>query len=159
TPGAPFLPNASGSGRVVIDRLKQGRLDARAVTADLKLAPATLEAWRFAMQGYGGTVSGDARFDLRDTRRPAYTVHAVVDSVAADAVLGAWTPARNLLAGTLDTKLEFSGAGGTPEDLKRTLTLVGLASLSRGRLGPGPAFDALARFVDIPKLRQLDFSK
>ena len=159
TPGAPFLPNATGGGHVAIDRLKQGRLDVTAVQADVTLSPAALQSPRFALQGYGGTVTGDARFDLRDTRKPAYAIHAVVDKVKADAILGAWTPIKGLLAGTLSTKLDFSGAGQTPEDLRQTLTLVGLASLVDGRLGPGPALEAVARFVKVPKLRQLDFAK
>ena len=159
TPGAPFLPNASGGGRVAIDRLKQGKLDVAAVTADVKLAPALLESPSFSLQGYGGTVTGSAKFDLSDTRKPAYAVKANVDQVKADALLSAWTPAKNLLAGTLSTKLDFSGAGQTPNDLKQTLTLVGLASLADGRLGPGPALEALAQFVKVPKLKQVDFKK
>jgi hypothetical protein len=159
TPGAPFLPNARGGGRVSIARLKQGRLDVSAVEADVKLSPAALEAPRFSLDGYGGSVHGDARFDLRDTRKPVYGVRAVVDTVKAGALLGAWTPVKDLLAGTLSTKLDFSGAGQTPDDLKRTLTLVGLAAIREGRLGPGPALEALAQFVKVPKLRQLDFAK
>lgn len=159
TPGAPFLPNATGGGRVAIDRLKQGKLDVTGVQAEVKLAPALLESPHFTLQGYGGTVSGDARFDLRDTRQPAYAIHATVDKVQADALLGVWTPVRNLLVGTLSSKLEFSGAGQTPDDLKHTLTLVGLAALSDGRLGPGPALDAIAQFVKVPKIRQVDFSR
>src|SRR5262249_62433308 len=54
TPGAPFLPNANGSGRVVIDRLKQGRLDVTAVTADLRLEPASPDARGLPVQGHGG---------------------------------------------------------------------------------------------------------
>jgi hypothetical protein len=159
TPGAPFLPNARGAGRVAIARLKQGRLDVSDVEAEVKLSPAALESPRFKLQGYGGSVRGDARFDLRDTRKPVYAVRAVVDTVKAGALLGAWTPVRDLLAGTLSTNLEFSGAGQTPDDLKRTLTLVGLAAISEGRFGPGPALEAVARFVKVPKLRQLDFRK
>jgi hypothetical protein len=87
-----------------------------------------------------------------------YAVKASVDSVKADALLSAWTPAKNLLAGTLNTKLDFSGAGPSPDDLKQTLTLVGLASLADGRLGPGPALEALAQFVKVPKLKQVDFN-
>ncbi len=158
-PGAPFLPNARGTGRVAIDRLKQGKLDVTAVQADVKLSPAALESPRFSLQGYGGSVTGDARFDLRDTRKPVYAVHAAVDKVEADALLGAWTPIRNLLAGTLSTKLTFSGAGQTPDDLKRTLTLIGLAALTEGRLGPGPALEAVAQFVKVPRIKQLDFAK
>jgi len=81
-------------------------------------------------------VTGDAKFDLSDTRKPAYAVKAVIDSVKADALLSAWTPAKNLLAGTLNTKLDFSGAGQSPNDLKQSLTLVGLASLADGRVDP-----------------------
>ncbi|HEY6195114.1 MAG TPA: AsmA-like C-terminal region-containing protein [Candidatus Eisenbacteria bacterium] len=159
TPGAPFLPNATGGGHVSIDRLKHGKLDVSAVQAEVKLAPAELQSPHFALQGYGGTVTGDARFDLRDTRRPVYAVHTTIDKVKADAILGAWTPVKNLLAGTLSSKLEFSGAGQTPDDIKHSLTLVGLAALTDGHLGPGPALDALAQFVKVPKLRQLDFSR
>ena len=157
TPGAPFLPNARGGGRVAIDRLIQGKLDVAAVTADVKLAPAMLESPKFSLQGYGGTVTGEAKFDLSDTRKPAYAVKAVIDSVKADALLSAWTPARNLLAGTLNTKLDFSGAGQSPSDIKQSLTLVGLASLANGRLGPGPALEAIAQLVKVPKLKQVDF--
>ena len=157
TPGAPFLPNARGTGKVSIDRLKQGKLDVAAVRADVKLEPAMLESPKFSLQGYGGTVTGDAKFDLSDTRKPAYSVKAVVDSVKADALLSAWTPAKNLLAGTLNTKLDFSGAGQSPNDLKQTLTLVGLASLADGHLGPGPALEAISQLVKVPKLKQVDF--
>jgi hypothetical protein len=157
TPGAPFLPNARGGGRVAIDRLIQGKLDVAAVAADVKLAPALLESPKFSLRGYGGTVTGNARFDLSDTRKPAYAVKAVIDSVNADALLSAWTPAKNLLTGTLNTKLDFSGAGQSPNDIKQSLTLVGLASLADGRLGPGPALEAIAQLVKVPKLKQVDF--
>jgi uncharacterized protein involved in outer membrane biogenesis len=159
TPGAPFLPNARGGGRVAIDRLIQGKLDVSAVAADVKLEPAMLESPKFSLQGYGGTVTGEAKFDLSDTRKPAYAVKATIDKVKADALLSAWTPMKNLLAGTLSTQLVFSGAGQTPNDLKQTLTLVGLAALTDGRLGPGPALEAIAQLVKVPKLKQVDFQK
>ncbi len=159
TPGSPFLPNATGGGRVAIDRLKQGKLDVTAVLADVKLSPALLESPKFSLQGYGGTVTGDASFDLRDTRKPATAVHAVVSKVRADAILGVWSPVKDLLVGTLSTNLDFAVAGQTPEDVKRTLTLMGLAALTDGRLGPGPALAAVAEHVKVPKFKQLDFAK
>jgi hypothetical protein len=159
TPGAPFLPNASGGGHVAIDRLKQGKLDVTNVLADVTLEPAQLSSPKFSLQGYGGTVTGNARFDLRDTRKPAYAVKALVDKVKADAILGAWTPVEGLLAGTMSTNLDFSGAGQTPDDIKHTLTLIGLAVLTDGRLGPGPTLEKVAQFVQVPKFKQLDFAK
>jgi uncharacterized protein involved in outer membrane biogenesis len=157
TPGAPFLPNAKGGGRVHIDRLIQGKLDVKDVNATVSLAPAALEAPNFSLTGYGGSITGNAKFDLRDTRKPAYAIQAKVANVQADSLLSAWTPAKGLLRGTLSTDLTFSGAGQQPDDVKRTLTLVGLASLAQGQLGPGPSLEAIAQLVKIPQLREVKF--
>ncbi len=157
TPGAPFLPNAEGGGQVRIARLKQGRLDVADVEAGVRLEPAVLESPSFRMKGYGGTVEGSARFDLRDTQRPAYAVKTQVKSVKADALLATWTPIEGLLRGTLSSDFDFSGQGQSPEDLKRTLTLVGLAAFAEGQLGPGPTLDAVAQVVRIPALKQVAF--
>jgi len=157
TPGAPFLPNAKGGGKVAIDRLKQGRLDVAKVAAEVALAPAALDASSFSMQGYGGTVRGSAHFDLKDTRKPLYAVKAKIANVQADDILSAWTPAKGLLKGTLGTDLDFSGRGQTPDDIKRSLTLRGLAQLVQGQFGPGPTLEAVAQFVKIPKLREVKF--
>lgn len=157
TPGAPFLPNAAGGGKVAIGRLRQGKLDVSNVVADVTLAPARLDSPRFSLSGYGGTIAGSAKFDLSDTRKPAYALKTLVQNVKANALLSAWTPAKDLVQGTLSTNLDFSGAGNEPKDLVRTLTLVGLASLSEGQLGPGPALEALASFVKVPALKQVRF--
>ena len=157
TPGAPFLPNAAGGGKVAIDRLKQGKLDVTNVKADVTLSPARLDSPHFSLNGYDGTIQGSAKFDLRDTRKPVYSLKTVVDHVQANALLTAWTPAKDLVQGTLSTNLDFSGAGNERKDLVRTLTLVGLAALSEGQLGPGPTLDAIAAFVKVPAFKQVHF--
>jgi hypothetical protein len=157
TPGAPFLPNAKGGGAVAIDRLKQGKLDVTHVAAQVALSPAALASPAFSLQGYGGTVNGSAQFDLRDTRKPVYAVKANVASVQANDILSAWTPAKGLLAGTLNSNIDFSGIGLAPDDVKRSLTLVGLAQLAQGQLGPGPTLEAIASFVKVPRLHEVKF--
>ncbi len=157
TPGAPFLPNAKGGGKVSITHLRQGALDVKNVSATVALAPAALDAQNFSLQGYGGDIAGSAKFDLRDTAKPAYEIRTKVTDVNADSLLSVWTPAKNLLRGTLSTDLTFSGAGDQPADLKRTLTLVGLAALSDGQLGPGPTLQAIADLVKVPQLREVKF--
>ncbi len=155
--GAPFLPNAQGGGKVAIGRLKQGKLDVTQVAANVTLAPAQLSSEAFSLQGYGGTVRGNARFDLRDTQKPVYAIKAMVENVQADDILSAWTPAKGLIHGTLGTTLDFSGRGSQPEDIKRSLTLIALASLAEGKLGPGPSLKAVADFVKIPQLSEVKF--
>lgn len=159
TSGAPALPNARGTGRVAIARLRQDRLDVSDVRAEVRLEPGVCEVTSFACAGYGGRVRGEARFDLRDAARPGYRVRARVDEVLADSLLGAWTPLDGLVRGTLGTTLDLSGEGLSRADLERTLTLVGLAALREGRIGPGPTLDAIASFVRLPSLRQLDVAR
>src|SRR5262249_35573943 len=64
TPGSPVLPNARGSGRVEIARLKSQKLDVANVTARLVLTPGVIEVPEFAFDGYGGAVRGAGKFDL-----------------------------------------------------------------------------------------------
>jgi AsmA protein len=157
TPGAPILPNATGEGRITIARLRSQKLDVQDVAARVRLDPGVLAVPEFSMRAYGGTALGNARFDLRDPARPAYSVKTQVDSLEADAILSAWTPVKGLLHGSLGSTVDISGAGLTPDDVKRTITAVGLALVADGTLGPGPALEAVSRFVKVPALKQVRF--
>ena len=157
TPGAPVLPNATGEGRITIARLRSQKLDARDVAARVRLEPGVLSVPEFSLRAYGGTAMGNARFDLSDPARPAYAVKTQVDSLEADEVLSAWTPLKGLLRGRVTTTLDLSGAGVTPDDLRSTITAIGLALVTDGTLGPGPALGAVARYTKIPALQQLRF--
>jgi len=157
TPGAPILPNAAGGGRVRIGRLLNQKLDAQNVDARVQLEPGVLIVPQYAMRAYGGTAAGNLRFDARDPAKPAFTIKSQIDSLDADALLSAWTPARGLLHGSLGTTLSLGGEGMTPAELKRTITAVGLAAVANGTLGPGPALDAVARATHIPALKEVRF--
>jgi hypothetical protein len=155
TPGAPFLPNASGGGTVQIARLKNQKLDIADVRATVALEPAVLAVPEFSAAGYGGRVGGRARFDLTDTTVPRFDVKATVSNVQANDLLSAWTPAHDLLNGSLSTSIDLAGAGDEPKELARTLTAHGLAAITDGTLGPGPALEAIARFTKMPDLQSL----
>jgi len=155
--GAPVLPNATGGGNVSIGRLRNGALDVRNVVASVAFEPAVMNVPKYAMDGYGGKIAGDARFDLRNPKSPVFAVKAKLDTLQADALLSAWTPAKGLLRGALSTDLDMSGAGSTPEQLKRTITAAGLAAIANGQLGPGPALEAIASVTKIPDLKQMYF--
>jgi hypothetical protein len=155
--GGPVLPNARGEGKVRIARLKQQKLDVANVSADVALEPAVLGVPAFALDGYGGAVRGDARFDLTDPTLPVYRVNAKIDSVQADALLSAWTPVKGLIDAGLSTSLDLSGAGAEPDQIKRSLTAIGLAALANGQIGPGPSLEAIAQFVRIPAFREVRF--
>jgi uncharacterized protein involved in outer membrane biogenesis len=157
TPGPTLLPNAAGAGRVRIGRLRQKQLDVQNVDARVTFDPTTLSVSPFLLDGYGGRVAGNAKFDLRNPANPGFTVKARVDSVEADALLSAWTPAKGLMRGALNTTLDLSGTGTRPQDLARSLTAVGLAAMTSGELGPTPALSAIAQLTGVPAFSKMSF--
>lgn len=155
--GGPVLPNATGGGIAEIGRLKRGKLDVSNVVARVALEPAVMVVPSFGFDGYGGTVRGSGRFDFHDPALPEIRLDATVDSVEADVLLSTWTPAKDFLRGSMSTNLGLSLAGLTPEQVKRTITAAGLASIANGSMGPGPALEAIAAVTKMPKLEQLRF--
>jgi hypothetical protein len=153
TPGSPLAPNASGGGHVKIGRLRNQKLDVSHVDAKVTLEPSVVTVPAFALDGYGGKVAGNARFDLHDPVKPVFAVKAKADSVDADQLLSAWTPVRGLLKGKLGTTLDLSGEGQTPDLLARSLTAQGLAAFASGTIGPAPALEAIAKAIGIPSAR------
>jgi hypothetical protein len=142
---------------VTIARLRQGKLDVSQVNSTVTFDPRSLSAPDFALDGYGGRVSGSANFDLSNPARPAFHVKAKVDTVQADALLSSWTPAKNLLKGALSTTLDLSGSGTQPDQLRRTLTAVGQAVVANGEFGPAPALDAIAALTKIKSFQKITF--
>lgn len=155
-PGGPLLPNATGTGTVDIARLKRDRLDVANVKAEVGLAPGVVEVPAFTFDGYGGEVAGKARFDLAVRERPVFALNARVADVKANDILSAWTPADGLIHGSLNSNIELSGEGLTANDLARSLTAVGLASIANGTFGPGPTLTKIAEFTSIPQFKTLD---
>jgi len=157
TPGPTLLPNAAGSGSVRLGRLKRGPLDVQNVSASVTFDPTSLTVSPFTLAGYGGRIAGTARFDLRDPAHPGFAIKARADSVEADSLLSAWTPAKGLLRGGLHTTIDLSGTGTQPAELARSLTAVGLAAVTSGELGPTPALTSIAKMTGVPSFEKLSF--
>lgn len=155
--GPPVMLNATGGGRVAIDRLVNQKLDVAAVRANVSLEPGIINASSFSAHAYGGELGGSARLDLRDPANPAVTLKGRVDSLSANDLLSTWTPAKNFLQGSLNTALDFSVTGATPEQMLRSLTAIGVAQMLRGQMGPGPVLTEIAKVVKIPALERLHF--
>ncbi len=158
--GPPIVLNATGGGNVRIDRLINQKLDVTNVRAQVGLQPGIMSAPSFALNAYGGAITGSGSFDLRDPKRPAIALKTTLDSLSADAFVGTWVKAaKSLVQGTLNTTLDFSVAGATPDEMKRTLTAIGLATLLNGQIGPSPVLTQIAQVARIPALGQLKLTQ
>jgi uncharacterized protein involved in outer membrane biogenesis len=155
-PGGPIALNAVGGGRVEIGRLRNQKLDVEEVVANVAVQPAVIAVPSFALRAYGGAVTGRARFGLADPANPSYAVSGRADTVRVDRFLAAWTPAKALLEGVTGATFDLSGDGVRPEQLRGTLTALGIAQLAQGRLR-GPVMDAIALATRTPSLSEVSF--
>lgn len=155
-PGGPIALNARGGGRIAIARLKNDKLDVSDLAASVAVEPGALALPSFSLAGYGGRITGSARLGFADPARPSFAVKGRADSVQADAFLSAWSPAKGILNGTVSTDFDFAGEGTAPAQVRRTLTAIGRASLSDGRLG-GPVLAAIAQVAGVPQFAELRF--
>jgi hypothetical protein len=154
--GGPVVLNARGGGRVEIARLRNQKLDVEDVVANVAVAPGVISVPSFALRGYGGTVTGSARFGFEDPANPSFAVKGRADTIQVDRFLSAWSPASGVVTGVASTDFDFSGDGVRPEQLQSSLTALGLALLAEGRLG-GPVMDAIALATRTPGLREVRF--
>ena len=155
-PGGPLALNAKGGGRVEIARFRNQKLDVEDVVANVAVEPAVIGVPSFALRAYGGAVTGSARFGFQDPANPTFAVKGRADTVQVDRFLSAWSPAKGVVTGVASTSFDFSGDGVQPEQLKSSLTALGLALLAEGRLG-GPVMEAIATATRTPGLREVRF--
>jgi hypothetical protein len=155
--GNPVLPNATGHGAVTIAHLKSKRLDVSQVTAAVDLAPTQLKVSSYSVQAYGGTATGTAHFDLTNPALPAFGLETSLHQIDPNDLLSQWTPARGLIHGTLDANLSLGGQGSTAEIIKQSLNANGLAAVTNGRIGPGPALRAIAQATGIQAFENIQF--
>ena len=155
-PGGPLALNAKGGGRVEIARLRNQKLDVEDVVANVAVEPAVVSVPSFALRGYGGAVTGSARFGFQDPANPSFTVKGRADTIQVDRLLSAWSPAHGVVTGVASTNFDLSGDGARPDQLRRSLTALGLALVAEGHLG-GPVMEAIAQATRTPGLRDVRF--
>lgn len=152
--GDLVLPYARGGGRIAIGEFKNGKVEIEALAAEVTLEPTSIAASRFGGRIYEGTMNGSARFDVQNSAHPRLAVSARLDSARVERLLGTWVPPGNWLSGGLGTSLDLDG---DLADLRRSITLAGLATVWNGTLGHAPVFDRIATFAKMPAFKKVNF--
>jgi hypothetical protein len=153
----PMLPfNARGGGDVRIGRFINQKLDVTNVRARIALTPNHLDVPSFGLDAYGGRIAGAASLGLENAAKPTFALKGRADSLSTDAFLSTFTPAHGVLTGIASTNFDLSGEGALPDQIKRSITALGLAAVLDGKLS-SPVFDAIAQIAHVPALRHLEF--
>jgi hypothetical protein len=151
------LPPVRAEGTFEVGSLHLRQLDAERARGRFTYGHGVTAVEDFALDAYGGKSSGRAWFDLRDPAVPRYQLDATAEGMDANAVLGAWTGAKNVAFGTLNMTIDLDGSGLTVAEVARGLSVKGLAQVLGGRLAGSRVFAKLAEFTGVDRFRILSF--
>ncbi len=151
------LPRVRAEGTVAIGRLTMRRFSATDLVGRVRYANGVTSVDEAVCAAYDGRMRGTAWFDLSERADPRYVVRATADSLDANALLTAWTPARDLAFGKLQMSIELDGKGLGPQDVAQSLTATGLAQILGGRLAGSRVLAQIAEFTGVDRFRLLSF--
>jgi len=109
--------------------------------------------------------AGKGKFSLVsdvDLSKPGYTYNfsSSIDSLHADEVVNSFFPkAKNTVFGILSSTFQLSGAGTTPENVKKNLVGSGNFNVKNGKITNSKLPETLAQFLGIDELRTIVLKK
>jgi AsmA protein len=169
--GAAELPLATlrklnVDGNLSVGKLKIARLKLGDIKLGIKAAGGIIRANPLAAQLYGGSYRGDLRLDAR-----GQVLQLGMDENLSTVEIGPLSQdllQKDLVAGTGNVRLQLTGAGLSPDELKRTVTGNIGFSLQNGRVNGINLLDVIQKdyvkyvqslAIDAGKLNQTVFSK
>jgi AsmA protein len=169
--GAAELPLATlrkldVDGSLSIGKLKIARLKLNNIKLGIKAAEGVIRANPLAAQLYGGSYRGDLRLDARGR-----ALQLSMDENLSAVEIGPLSQdllQKDLVAGTGNVRLQLTGTGLSPDELKRTVTGNIGFSLKNGRVNGINLLDVIQKdyvkyvqglAIDAGKLNQTVFSK
>ncbi len=151
------LPPVRVEGTFEVASLHLRKLDAERARGRFTYGHGVTAIDEFALDAWGGSASGRAWLDFRDRAKPHYQLAATARDMNANAVVSAWTKAKDVAYGTLQMTIDLDGSGLTGADVARGLTVKGLAQVLGGRLAGATVFARLAEFTGVDRFRILSF--
>jgi hypothetical protein len=119
---APFLLQASATGKIAVDKLELGKSDCTQFTADLVLHDGKLKLANLKAQTLGGKTTGEWQADF-SARPPAYSGSGSFEGASLSA-LAEWMH-DSWIDGTGGAKYQFTASGWGVQDLLDSANLTG----------------------------------
>ena len=161
----PTLRALDVDGDITVGQLKIAKLKLSDIKLGIKAAAGVIRAYPLAAQLYGGSYRGDLRLDARGQR-----LQLGMDETLSAIEIGPLTQdllQKDLVAGTGNVRLQLTGTGLSPDELKRTISGNIGFSLQKGRVNGVNLLDMIQKdyvkyiqdlAIDTGKLNQTVFS-
>jgi AsmA protein len=155
---ADTLPSGLvAKGTVKVDKAMYKGLTANNFALLFSIDKGILTVSELSANAYGGKLDSTVNADLNKPD-PVYDGKLSLDSMQADGLTASLIQkAAGMLTGSLQSSVNFSGAGTTWDKIKNVLTADGTFSLEKGGITGIPASTAVANLLGLPELNNISY--
>lgn len=157
-PIADSLPSGLvAKGKVKVDKAMYKGLTANDFALLFSIDKGILTVNELSANAYGGKLAANVNANLNKAD-PPFDGKLALQSLQADGLTSSLIQkAAGMLTGTLQSSVNFAGAGATWDKIKNVLTADGTFSLEKGSITGTPASGAVANLLGLSELNNISY--
>ena len=149
-----LLPGINVKGQISIQKAIFRKIEFTNLSAGLDVTDGILRIENVASNVYTGTVGGKVVCDLNDINNLKFNTDFTASQIEANDFLSRFTAIHDHLFGKLNLTASFSGTGNRVEDIQRSLTASGTATITDGRLVNWELLNKLASYLKVKTFKE-----
>ena len=149
-----LLPDIDVKGQISIQKAIFRKIEFTNLSASLDVTDGILRIDNAASQVYTGTIGGKVACDLNDISHLKFNADFTASQIEANGFLSRFTAIHDHLFGKLNLTASFSGTGNKVEDIQRSLTGAGTATIADGKLVNWELLNKLASYLKLKTLKE-----
>ena len=149
-----LLPDINAKGQISVQKLIFRGVEFTNLSASLDVTDGILRVENVASQVYTGTIGGKVTCDFNDIDHLKFDMDFTASQIEANDFLSRFTAIHDHLFGKLNLTASFSGAGNRVEDIKKSLTAFGTATVTDGKLVNWELLNKLASYLKVKTFKE-----
>lgn len=153
---APPFPDIDASGQIEVKKAIFREVEFENLVAKLEIKDRVVKIENAVANVYTGSVGGNAVYDLRDVNNPQFDIKVSASKIEANNFLSRFALFKDHLFGKLNLTADFSGKGGTQEEITKSLIASGKGTITDGKLVNWELLNQLSSYL---KTKQFEEEK
>lgn len=149
-----LLPDMNVKGQISVQKLIFRKVEFTNLSASLDVTDGILKIENATSNVYTGTIGGKVLCDLNDINNPKFNMDFTASQIEANDFLTRFTAFDDHLFGKLNLNAAFSGTGNKVEDIQKSLTASGNATITDGKLVNWELLNNLAFYLKIKSFKE-----
>lgn len=149
-----LLPDINAKGQLSVQKLIFRKVEYTNLSASLDVTDGILKIENVVSNVYTGTIGGKVVCDLNDINNLKFNMDFTASQIEANDFLSRFTAIHDHLFGKLNLTASFSGTGNKVEDIQKSLTAFGTATITDGKLVNWELLNKLASYLRVKTFKE-----